>query len=212
MKFEASSFELDPSYDPERLEGSVEQLKEQAPRDSGEIVAKQPIARAPVYTVSIRDYTFDTTTNPFAFDAVEPLSIGPIADAIDTAIRTHVAIDRPALVRGIQAGKHGGHTRQELVSSILVNGSDHYDTTHATDLHAAPYADGTIASILGGFHVWKPKCEDRPQHIVDIWMVFDASAFDNIEYMHPRHHVIAHDRWRLRGTNDKGLVAVIVVN
>lgn len=213
MKFEASSFELDPSYDPERPDSeSIERQPERQSIAAQEQADPAPHSYAPVTYITIPNYHFPDDTNPYAFDSAQRQSLTSIAAMIDVAIQHHTPADTRVLVRGVQSAAHVPFTRQELIESILVNGSDHHDPSRVDDLHALPYTPGASESILGGFHVWKPRCEDRPQYIVDIWMLFNKSKYENIEYIHPRHQVAANDRWRPLDASDQGLVAMIIIN
>ncbi|MDZ7785558.1 MAG: hypothetical protein U5L95_00350 [Candidatus Saccharibacteria bacterium] len=72
-------------------------------------------------------------------------------------------------------------------------------------IYAAPFQKDVIKKILEGFHAYKPKCEERPQHPVDIWMIFDMNAYENIEYLHPRHKVVSRDKWELKKDHESGL-------
>ena len=193
--------ELDPSYDPERLTGSSE--KDSTPSTGLKI---------PVIPILIPEYIYDISSSPFAHDLQLPRSIEPLADAISTAVQGSFAMNN-VLVRGIQSGKHHEISRAGLIDSIIQNGSDiHKNTYDMTEIFAADYGNNTISSILGGFHVWKPKCREMPHYPVDVWMVFDKNAFDNIEYTHPRHNVLAKDKWKLKNHNNRGLKGVLVIN
>ena len=79
-------------------------------------------------------------------------------------------------------------------------------------MYAAPFEAGITKKILEGFHKYKPKCEERPQYPVDIWMIYDKDSFDNIEYMHPRLKVMAKDKWKQKKANNKSLLKLIIVN
>ena len=212
MKFEASSFELDPSYDPERPDGDdLERVGEHVPRDSNDKEHQQP-GSVPVFAITAPGYSFDGDTNPYAFNATNPQPISPIADVLDHEFEACLPFNDHLLIRAVQSGKHGELTRDQLLAFILANGSDYHDRANEHDMHAAHYTIGAVESILGGFHVWKPRCEEQPQYIADLWLVFDEDAFDNITYAHPRHHVTAHDRWHRRKADRSGLKTVFVVN
>lgn len=199
---EISNFELDPSYDPERLEGSEEKASEVKPATC---TASSPT----VARVQLAVYSFDSSTNPFAWDAENQQSIEEIAAGIDKYLKSIFEMEN-TLVRGIQSDHHD-IDREGLINRIIKNGSDSYEENGTSEVFAAEYGDNTIKTILSGFHVFKPKCEERPQHRVDIWIIFDKSAFENVEYIHPRHNTVAKDKWRLRDPSNSGLKGVLVI-
>lgn len=203
MKLEVSAFELDPSYDPERLEGSQENIVE----TGANIISSSSI---PVKHIEIPEYVFDTDLNPFAWDSKNQQPINLIAQAINEALKQNFSMNG-AIVRGIQSGHHELN-RDELVGLIINNGSDSYKDTATREIFAKEFTDGTLEAILSGFHVFKPKSEERPQYPVDVWIIFDQNAFENIEYLHPRHNTIARDKWRLKDSRNNGLQGVLTVN
>ena len=163
-----------------------------------------------IVAIRLPEYIFDTSSNPYFFDEVKPKSVVPIAEKIEKAIRDNFDVDN-ILIRGVQSGLHSPMAREAFIDAIIKNGNDTYIGSDATIVYGAPFNRGVISKILEGFHVYKPKGEDCPQHPVDVWMIFDQNAYDNIEYMHPRHHVLACDRWKLR--NDSyGLLGLVIVN
>lgn len=167
----------------------------------------------PVKNIRIPSYIFREDTNPFAFDARSKKSLAKVAFAIKNAIE-EVADKNKILIRGIQSGKHGTD-REALVDKIIQEGADGY--SEEVDGHGILFAahyDGlqTIEFILAGFHEFKPKCEERPQYPIDVWMIFDESAFKNIKYVHPRHSTTANDKWQIVDLRDHGLHGVIVIN
>lgn len=162
-----------------------------------------------IRNISIPDYVFSGLSNPFAFDADEPKSLKPIATLLEGAIEGFDTDN--ILLRGVQSGHHK-LTRDALIEKIQNNGSDIYDSNRDEGvIHAAPYSAGMVENLLAGFHVYKPKSEERPQYPVDIWMIFDRDAYNNVEYMHPRHHVLARDKWE-RKSGESGLIGLVIVN
>lgn len=203
MNLETSSFESDPSYDIERLTGSEEKTAER--------ISETTASTVPIVHVSIPEYIFDSSTNPFAYDADNPQPIDAISMAIDAALKNHFVMDK-VIIRGVQSAHHN-LSRQDLIESIVNNGSDlHTNPGNTTEIYARGYDSTAINSIIGGFHIWKPKSDDRPQYPVDVWMIFDKKAFDNIEYIHPRHNVIANDKWLLKDNDNHGLKGLLVIN
>lgn len=164
-----------------------------------------------IVNVSIPDYIFDSNNNPFSHDAKPTRVFDSIAASLDSVIQKIIG-DEVVLVRGLQSG-HFEVTREELIHLIEQNDGDSLISALTKDeMFAALYSDQTVSAILKGFHVYKPKSEERPQLPVDVWMLFALNDFVNIEYLHPRHNVIARDKWKRKEGINNSLIAVIVVN
>lgn len=162
-----------------------------------------------IIELKIPEYKFGDNDNSYAFDVDDREDVGLISQKIEQAIIQNFS-DKDVLVRGIQSGLHDG-SRDELINYILQNGCD-YKCQGLNSFHATQLTKGTVDEILEAFHVYKPKCRDRPQKIVDIWMVFDKNAFENIEYLHPRHKVTANDKWQQKDNLNNGLIGILVIN
>lgn len=161
--------------------------------------------------VDIPKYIFQDDTNPFSFDANPRLSVEAIASMIVTAIHDVVG-QETVLVRGVQSGHHHV-SREELISKIRQKGSDLYEVdSNRETIYAAIFEPNTIKEILEGFHTYKPKCEEKPQYPVDVWLIYDAKVYKNVAYMHPRHKVLANDKWMRKDNSKSGLLAIIIVN
>lgn len=161
----------------------------------------------------VNEYGFGKNDNPYEInDKQQPISLSKVANKISESIDNLNSNKLSILVRGVQSGKHKATTDQ-LLERILTNGTELDDARNSHTIFAAPYRnEGTILQILEGFHKYKPKCEERPQYIVDIWMVFELDAYDNIEYLHPRHNVIARDKWKRKSPKNTGLIGVVLIN
>lgn len=202
MKFEASSFEFDPSYDPERLDGNSEKSLD---------TQTSPSSAIPVVRVVLPEYIFDTSTNPFAWNAENQQPLTKVAHNIANALQQHFDMT-DTIIRGVQSAHHQ-MPRDELIDLIVKNGPDvHNSPANNTEIFAQEFGDQAVSEIIRGFHVFKPKCDERPQHPVDIWMVFDKNSFESIEYLHPRHGVLARDKWRPVSPDGHDPRAVLVVN
>ena len=163
-----------------------------------------------IIKLKIPEYVFVGNHNPYAFDSVDRKSILPISKQIEKAIVSNFDTSN-VLVRGIQSGYYK-LTKQQLIDKIIEDGQDVYDSDNDVVgvIHAAPFENDVVDKIMTGFHVYKPKCEESPQFPVDVWMVFDKEAYENIKYMHPRHHVLVKDRWKLKSSKT-GLLGVLVI-
>jgi hypothetical protein len=167
----------------------------------------------PIKNIQIQTYAFPEDSNPFAFDALLKRPIDEIATELKVALEAIVGSHK-VLIRGIQSGRHS-EDRKILVRKIIKEGSDGYSEKQDGNgvLFAAPYEGlQTLEFILAGFHEFKPKCEERPQYPVDIWMIFDESAFKNIEYIHPRHNTKANDKWQIVDNTNNGLIGLVTIN
>lgn len=169
--------------------------------------------KAKTITLQINEYCFRINDNPYEKTGKQQaIPLSEVAHKVSDAIDSLPANNLGLLVRGVQSQKHE-ITKDLLKERILENGIELEDTERHDMIFATPYSgESTILQILEGFHKYKPKCEERPQYIVDIWMIFDLDTYDNIEYLHPRHNVIARDKWKRKNSKDSGLVGVVVID
>lgn len=164
-----------------------------------------------VTSIHIGAYTFDDSSNPYEVaDATPSIMLSDVAQILSRHI-SQVGSGKKLLVRGVQSGKHSD-ARDVLISRIIKEGSEYENREEPGTIFAAPYADGVVEFILEGFHKFKPKSEERPQYPVDLWLIYDTAAYKNVEYMHPRHNVIARDKWKRTNLDRSGLIAIIEVN
>ena len=165
-----------------------------------------------VKKLRIDKYKFGKEDNPYEFDGInQPVALADIAEQISAKIEGSPTTDT-LIIRGIQSGKHQVG-KDVLLQSIINNGQDYKNIDEPNTIFAAPYeGKDTIQRILDAFHRYKPKHEERPQYPVDIWLVFDARAYENVEYLHPRHNVLARDKWKRIDPKNSGLLEVVVIN
>jgi len=162
--------------------------------------------------IKIDGYTFDLVTNQYDYisEIVPSITLDDISKHIGLEI-DNLFEKQNLLIRGIQSGKHD-LSKDDLVQEIVNNGREYENTTEPDTIFAAPYERAvTVQHILEGFHKYKPKSEERPQHPVDIWMIFDSRAYENVEYLHPRHNVLARDKWKRVNPTKTGLLGAIVI-
>lgn len=166
-----------------------------------------------VINLTIPSYTFNQSENPYAFDNESPKSLKGVAQKIEKSIEDNFG-HTTLLIRGVQAGHHRDISKNDLVRLITKNGRDVYGDGGSVSsfIYAAPFEEGAILEILSGFHTYKPKCEEIPQNPVDIWMIFDLNSYKNIEYIHPRHNIVAKDCWEPKTKGDWGLLGVVVIS
>jgi hypothetical protein len=164
-----------------------------------------------IVTIKIPEYTFDQLHNPYSFHLSTPKKLDSIAQKLELAI-TNSNSDKPLLIRGVQSGRHNAH-RGELINTIKQKGTDiHKSDTGKVEIFAAPFESGIIMRILEGFHKYKPKNEERPQYPVDIWIVYDLDAFENVEYLHPRLNVVVKDKWLQKTSHKIRPLQIVIVN
>ena len=209
--FEGKTFEYDPGYDPERLDGSGDKNTESAPERNRGVTPLIVNVDCPEYSV--------TSENPYRYDASPPHPLDTIAATIEAPIRQHF-MGRNILLRGIQSTHFDTSDRQQLIKEIVARGGDIFtvrSTDPTYDMHARRcdnYNGEEILTLLQAFHTYKPKCDELPLAPVDIWQVFAAESYEEIEYLHPRHKVSTRDRYKLRPglSPQDALLAIVVVN
>ena len=140
------------------------------------------------------------------------LDIVKVSKCIDDILISNFA-NQKVVIRGVQSKKHN-LPKEKFVEQILENGSDRYDLENENEVKVSDkpidlFGYGCVAkspmtlSVLEGFHKWKPMSLERPQQKVDIWMIYDASQLDNVEYDHSYYHVKAKDGYTFKDTKNK---------
>ncbi len=173
-----------------------------------------------VIYLKIPDYQ-TTDYNPYAYYNDSPKSLQFVAEPIDTAIKSNFA-GKSLLFRFVQSGKKS-LPRDKYIEQILASGNDktgdyentELKTVEGIDLYAGVY-DFTagVEGVLTSLHKFKPKCDEKPQYIYDILMIFNSDAYQQTDYLHPRHKVIAKDGYKLKPSIDprKALLGIVVIN
>lgn len=154
----------------------------------------------------------------------DSLKLETVGDCIDKALLADFA-GKSVVIRGIQSGKHD-LDKEGLVASILESGTDRNDRESINEVKVSDEEIGLfglacriqetpfVLPILEGFHRWKPKSLERPQLKVDIWMIYDATMLENVEYTHSKYNVKAKDGYRFKDSANKGqaLLGLAVIN
>lgn len=161
--------------------------------------------------ISCPDYQFDN------------LDLNVVSQTIDCALISNFA-NQKVVIRGIQSEKHE-LPKEKLINQILETGSDRYGLENKNEVKVSDqpidlFGFACIAkspmtlSVLEGFHKWKPMCLERPQRKVDIWMIYDASKLDNVEYHHSYYDVKAKDGYTFKDplSKQQSLLGVLVIN
>lgn len=206
---ESTAPEPDPSYDPERLTGRevVEVPKDEIRLDGA--ISKISVVYCPNYR--------SHTSNPYRYDAdPDSAQLQRIASAIDAEIMRRFS-GQNILIRALQSA-HFNYTQAQLTQYVISHGGDYTlndvrDPSY--DFHAAKFEKFNGQSVLGileGFHKFKPKCDELPLKPLDVWMIFDADAYDEVSYLHPRHNTVAKDRYKLKPHVDPYASLLGVIN
>lgn len=232
---ERGDYELDPSYDPERIEtknadteNSHEneadlRLEPEVFRDNEQIVkgeagvAIDVLGDSPTKLIRmiVPEYEFKNS-NPYEWSLPKPCSLSSIARQVDSVIARGFS-GKSILVRALQSGSVG-MARTEIIRRITTLGYDKPYADDAYDFHAAKYdpftKDSSLLEVFEAFHKWKPKCEERPQLPIDVIEIFDAESYISVEYNHPRHSVASNDRYKLKVSISRtdALLAIILIN
>ena len=132
--------------------------------------------------------------------------------------------DQNVIIRGIQSDKHD-LTKDELIKYIIKTGTDKYAQSSeiSADVNDKPIDlfgynciidHPIVMQFLEGFHKFKPKCLEAPQYKIDIWMFYDASQLECVEYTHKIYNVKVSDGYIFKDPNNKhnALLGIIVIN
>jgi len=168
--------------------------------------------RTIIKNIKLDGYEFDLDTNQYDYisEITPSITLNDISKQISLEIDS-LSEKNNLIIRGIQSGKHDS-SKEDLLKAIIDNGREYENTIEPNTIFAAPYENSeTIKQILEGFHKYKPKSEERPQYPVDIWLIFDVRAYENVEYLHPRHNVLARDKWKRVDPTKTGLLEIIVL-
>ena len=157
----------------------------------------------------------------YKFD--ENLNLKKAGQCIDAALIDSF-VNKNVVLRGIQSGKHE-IPKDKIIEQILKTGSDRFESENSNEVKvsdididlfglACKIAGSISLPILDGFHKWKPKCLERPQRRLDIWMIYDANQLENVEYFHNHYKVMAHDGYVFKDPKHKtkALLGVLVID
>ncbi len=208
---EVSKYELDP-LDPEKNELSAENKA-----TSGSTRANK---KTKIIRLFIPEYK-TTEDNPYSYDKKNPKSLNFVAKEMDRVIDANF-FGKKILFRFVQSEKKNVD-RDIYIDQIIANGSDkmgdyvnqELKSVKDIDLYAGEYDfDDGIEDALTKLHKFKPKCDERPQYIYDLLMIFDAESYQQTDYLHPRHKIIVKDGYKLKPDKDprKSLIGLIIIN
>ncbi len=206
--FEQGSRDYDPSYDVERLAGDTESSRERSidmrrenevfadherldnARDTDNQLAllRESLSEDVdgIIHLSIPAYVYDFMTNPF-------LGMGPtvrrtyeISRHIDVVF-LHRFMYHDILVCGIRSREHTDERgRAAFVKHIRDTGGmildgDEADMYDFLAMRFSPYvASDTTAAWFTRYHKQEPYSRERPQWPIDVWMIYDADAYEPV--------------------------------
>ncbi|MEI6850690.1 MAG: hypothetical protein WCK26_01855 [Candidatus Saccharibacteria bacterium] len=164
-----------------------------------------------IIRISCSDYKFDN------------LNLEKVSKFIDDVLVDNFS-GKDVVLRAIQSEKHD-LPKDKIIELIINTGSDRYESKSTNEVKvnnihidlfgmACKIKDSISIKILEGFHKWKPKCLERPQLKLDIWMIYDANSLNNIEYLHSYYHVKARDGYTFKDPKHKvdALIGVLIID
>ena len=151
------------------------------------------------------------------------LDLEKVAKDIDNILINNFR-NQSVVLRGIQSEKHD-LPKEQLIQQIISTGSDHHDSDNSNDVKVSDKQidlfgltckiSGSITlPILEGFHKWKPKSLEQPQRRVDIWMIYDITQLENIEYTHGFYGVKTRDGYVFKYPENQknALLGILVID
>lgn len=209
--FEHGHYEQDPSYDPERLEGDAERSAEKEPsvdlRHESELFADHEridnakdidtqLARLRdtlsedkdgVIHLTIPAYDYDFATNPFVGMGPHVVRTYEISRHLDVVF-LHRFMYQNILVCGIRSREFVGEKGRAAfvrhavqTGGVRVVADEHVDYDFAAVLFA-PFAQWhTTAAFFTLYHKQMPHVAERPHYPIDVWLIYDADAYREVE-------------------------------
>ncbi len=136
--------------------------------------------------LSIPAYVYDSATNPFVGVGPSVRRTYAVSRYLDVVF-LHRFMYQDILVCGIRSGEVVPMTkRAAFVRHIRDTGGLAIDGAETAEydilaMKFAPYvASDTTAAWMRLFHTTEPHAADRPHWPVDIWMIFDANAYEEV--------------------------------
>jgi len=205
---EHGTSDYDPSYDPERLAGDSEKSHEREvdvrlesevftdheridsarDTDSQLVQLRETLSEDidGIIHLVIPAYDYDFTTNPF-------IGMGPgvrrtyeVSRHIDVVF-LHRFMYQSILVCGIRSREYVNENgRGAFVKHIRDTGGVVIDTDDSRGydvlaMNFAPYvASDTTAAWFTLYHKQEPLSAERPQWPIDVWMIYDADAYEQV--------------------------------
>jgi hypothetical protein len=207
--FEHSSTDYDPSYDAERLAGETElsggheidrrresevfsdheRLDNARDTDDRLAALRESLSEDVdgIIHLTIPAYAYDFATNPFVGMGPKVRRTYEISRHIDIVF-LHRFMYQDILVCGIRSREHVDEIgRAAFVAHIhdtgglIIDG----DATEGYDflaMHFSPYvASDTTAPWFTRYHKQEPYSVEHPHWPIDVWMIYDADAYERIE-------------------------------
>lgn len=206
---EHGAVDYDPSYDPERLAGDAEKSFEHEVdmrhesdvfddhervdtirNSDGQLARLRDTLSEDVDGIihlTIPAYSYDVMTNPFVGMGPEVRRTYEISRHIDVVF-LHRFMYQNILVCGVRSREYVDEgDRSAFVKHIRDTGGGVLDDGNVSrdyDILAmrfSPYvASDTTAAWFMLYHKLSPHSLDRPQWPIDVWMIYDANAYDRV--------------------------------
>lgn len=190
--FEAPRFESDENdldlrnenevfRDHERLADDV--LSDAALKSEWESLADEEDG---VLYIKLPVYRYDTSYNPFLGMGPRTIRLYSISRHLDVTF-LHRFMHGDILVRGLRSGDYVPlHQRKKFIKHIKETGGLPVIQTGETGydfeaLRFAPYvASDTTMPVFEKYHKSDEHSGDRPHYPVDIWLVYDINAYEQV--------------------------------
>jgi hypothetical protein len=135
--------------------------------------------------LAIEDYRYDFSTNPFVGMGPEVRRTYAISRHLDVVF-LHRFMYQDILVCGVrsreytdEAGRAAWVARASEAGGVRPEDGANYDFLA---MKFAPYvASDTTAAWLTLYHKQEPYSRDRPHYPVDVWLIYDASAYEQVD-------------------------------
>lgn len=134
--------------------------------------------------INIPEYQFDSSRNPFVEMGVNRERPYGIARYLDIAL-LHQFMHGDILICGVRSTDFGLFNREDLIRQVQESGglpiNDLGLDYDFEALEFSPFvASFSTLPFFDLYHKSSPHAEKRPHHPVDIWLIFDIKAYQQI--------------------------------
>ncbi len=141
-----------------------------------------------IIRLPIPAYEYDTAINPFVGMGPQVVKTYEISRYIDVVF-LHRFMYQDIIVCGLQSGKFVPlEKRGTFVKHIRDTGGIPLDTDEPrpfdiVGLTFVPFVQyHTTDPVFRLYHTLMPRVEERPHYPLDVWMIFDAHAYEEVPY------------------------------
>lgn len=164
--------------------------------------------------ISIPEYRFDSSRNPFVEMGVNRERPYGIARYLDITL-LHQFVIGDILICGVRSKDFELLNRKDLIRQIQESGGPPINDLSADyDFEAlgfSPYISSfSTLPVFNLYHKNSPHAEKIPHYPIDIWMIFDINAYEQVS----KGQVAGVNRYRLRPDYDRhsSLLSLAVIN